>query len=429
MPASEAVTALAILAWLHLERGEVAAGMTTLDRIVPIVETHDRHPAGPTLASERSQILLALGRWRRPPPQRGSASTRLPGRPRTVDRRPAPTVQPIRRTGRAWTPARRRCGAPWRDRVGAHVGASYDHMGRALLDMLAGDLVNAPRGGRRSRRSHIPGTSATGETSSTAASSTSGLGVRKRHCAASRPQAPAWNRDRRFNAAILTTRCGRAPTSPTPARAHRDPAAEDSVRTHADDLVTAHKATTPDPFAAHPFYVAGPAWGASWMAELSRVTGTNDPQAWAVAGAAWTDLRRPHRAAYALWRQAEALLLGGHGTEAGTCLRAAAAAALQHEPLRAGIHSLARLARIDLSAGRPPRPREPALYGLTDRELTVLRLVAEGLSNAQIGQRLFISDKTASVHITNILRKLGATNRTHAATLAQRAGLLEAERS
>jgi DNA-binding NarL/FixJ family response regulator len=54
----------------------------------------------------------------------------------------------------------------------------------------------------------------------------------------------------------------------------------------------------------------------------------------------------------------------------------------------------------------------------------VLKLVAQGFTNTQIGGRLFISDSTASVHVTNILRKLGVKNRTQAAALAHQAGLL-----
>ena len=62
-------------------------------------------------------------------------------------------------------------------------------------------------------------------------------------------------------------------------------------------------------------------------------------------------------------------------------------------------------------------------YGLTEREVAVLGMVAAGRTNAQIASELFISPKTASVHITNILRKLGVANRVQAATIATRAGL------
>jgi len=62
-------------------------------------------------------------------------------------------------------------------------------------------------------------------------------------------------------------------------------------------------------------------------------------------------------------------------------------------------------------------------YGLTEREVEVLRLIGEGLTNRQIGQRLFISTGTAAVHVSNILRKLGVTGRVQAATIAHELGL------
>ncbi|MFE0529777.1 LuxR C-terminal-related transcriptional regulator, partial [Micromonospora parva] len=61
---------------------------------------------------------------------------------------------------------------------------------------------------------------------------------------------------------------------------------------------------------------------------------------------------------------------------------------------------------------------------LTAREREVLRLVAEGHSNSRIAERLFISPKTASVHVSRIIAKLGVTNRVEAAALAHRLGLL-----
>jgi DNA-binding NarL/FixJ family response regulator len=71
---------------------------------------------------------------------------------------------------------------------------------------------------------------------------------------------------------------------------------------------------------------------------------------------------------------------------------------------------------------RHTQAREP--YGLTGRELAVLRLLAAGRSNAQIGAELYISPSTASVHVSSILRKLGVTSRVQAAAVAERAGLL-----
>jgi DNA-binding CsgD family transcriptional regulator len=91
---------------------------------------------------------------------------------------------------------------------------------------------------------------------------------------------------------------------------------------------------------------------------------------------------------------------------------------------------LARRARIDLSMPAPPvqpEQRAPRAFGLTDRELAVLRLFAEGKTNSEIGAALFITRKTASVHVTNILRKLDVTTRVQAAALAERAGLLPAD--
>jgi DNA-binding NarL/FixJ family response regulator len=106
-----------------------------------------------------------------------------------------------------------------------------------------------------------------------------------------------------------------------------------------------------------------------------------------------------------------------------------------HAPLLAEIHKLALRAHIPLSPapsgpGKAPGPaRPPTRYGLTSREITVLRLVAAGHTNAQIGAELFISPKTASVHVTSILRKFGVSSRTHAAAVAERAGLLDGEQA
>src|SRR6185437_8104152 len=90
-------------------------------------------------------------------------------------------------------------------------------------------------------------------------------------------------------------------------------------------------------------------------------------------------------------------------------------------------HALADRARIPLdSAASAPAelPADTTLYGLTERELLVLDLLVAGRSNSEIGAELFISRKTASVHVSNILRKLGVSNRAQAAALAERAGLV-----
>jgi DNA-binding NarL/FixJ family response regulator len=143
---------------------------------------------------------------------------------------------------------------------------------------------------------------------------------------------------------------------------------------------------------------------------------------------------RPHRAAYARLRQAEALLAHPGGrTEVAPVLETAARQAAQHIPLSDAIHDLARRARIDLSLSLPAataelEPPAPRAFGLTDRELAVLQLLAEGKTNSEIGAALFITRKTASVHVTNILRKLDVTTRVQAAALAERARVLDSSR-
>ena len=100
------------------------------------------------------------------------------------------------------------------------------------------------------------------------------------------------------------------------------------------------------------------------------------------------------------------LLAAGQGPAAATGpLRAAHAVAVRlgAGPLRWEIEALARRARIRLTATEPePAPAPVRPYGLTDREADVLRLLAAGHTNREIGRQLFISPKTASVHVTSI---------------------------
>jgi len=187
------------------------------------------------------------------------------------------------------------------------------------------------------------------------------------------------------------------------------------------------------PFTDHPLVATIPAERASWDAERTRLAGQSDPADWADAAKAWHDLGCTHRAGYALWRQAQALLDAGQPTgAAATALRAAAVAADGHEPLLRQIRALADRARIRLrpdspaaDAGSTSNNRVPPPYGLTSREVAVLRLLAAGRSNAQIGAELYISPSTAGVHVSAILRKLGVPGRVQAAALAERAGLLD----
>jgi DNA-binding CsgD family transcriptional regulator/tetratricopeptide (TPR) repeat protein len=164
-----------------------------------------------------------------------------------------------------------------------------------------------------------------------------------------------------------------------------------------------------------------PAWHAKAEAEWTRVQGRSDPKAWLVAVEAFS-YGAVYEVARCRWRLAEALLGAGEREPATAAAQAAhkTARRLGAEPLRGALEALARRGRLDLGAGVPA---ERSLAGLTPRELEVLRLLVEGRSNRQIAEALFISVKTASVHVTNLLAKLGVHSRLEAAATARRLGL------
>jgi DNA-binding CsgD family transcriptional regulator len=137
------------------------------------------------------------------------------------------------------------------------------------------------------------------------------------------------------------------------------------------------------------------------------------PAAWDDAAAAWAALDEPYPWARALLAAA---------TEAGDAadrLRVAAVHAdrLGAVPLRTEIDRLARVLRV-------PNTEPDDRYGLTDRELEVLGLLAEGHTNREIAAELYISAKTVSTHVSNILTKLAVPGRVQAATAAHRLNLL-----
>ena len=193
------------------------------------------------------------------------------------------------------------------------------------------------------------------------------------------------------------------------------------------ELTSLHDALHPDPFACTVPVTSG-ASCLTWHAELGRGRGDADPDAWHAAADAWDQLLMAHRSAYCRWRQAEALLATrGPRDHAREALRTGKRLAEGHQPLTEAIKATAARARIaltdSLTADTAPTSSDDALH-LTDRERAVLRLLTEGKTNADIGRQLFISPKTASVHVTSILRKLGVQSRTHAAAIAERSGLL-----
>ncbi|MBW5485199.1 helix-turn-helix transcriptional regulator [Streptomyces bambusae] len=199
------------------------------------------------------------------------------------------------------------------------------------------------------------------------------------------------------------------------------PAAE-AGRAAALDTVRAAARTLATPFpvwTAHAEYV---------RAELLRAEGRDGVDDWRSVEAAVRPLERPYLLARARHRLAEALLAaGGDRAQAGLLVRQAHAAAdrLGSRRLREDLALLAQRARLPLvdadetvEAEAETDPVEA--LGLTSRERDVLRLVAAGLSNRQIAEELFISPKTASVHVSNILAKLGVAGRGEAAALAHR---------
>jgi DNA-binding CsgD family transcriptional regulator/tetratricopeptide (TPR) repeat protein len=196
-------------------------------------------------------------------------------------------------------------------------------------------------------------------------------------------------------------------------------------------------------------------------AHRRRVRGRPSSSAWAKIADAWMARSLPYPAAKARWWQALAILqAGGARDEARVALAEAAAiaAALPAGPLLAAVTDLATRARLALpevgeaaeralvamgpglasDAGAGPdggrglaaqlvgiEVGSPAeTYGLSPREQEVLRIVAEGRTDREIAERLFISERTVHVHVRNVLAKLGVTSRTQAASLALRQGLV-----
>jgi DNA-binding CsgD family transcriptional regulator len=175
-------------------------------------------------------------------------------------------------------------------------------------------------------------------------------------------------------------------------------------------------------------------WLEQASAELRAARHDQDPEPWARIVVRWDEFGCPYFAAAARFRCAETLLLAGGARSSSDRARARellidaarTAMLLEAEPLARDTEDLARRARLTLdgAADAPERTRATrGAFDLTRQELEVLRLVSEGRSNGEIGDRLFISRKTASVHVSNILRKLGAANRIEAAAIARRHGL------
>ncbi|MEV7994620.1 AAA family ATPase [Streptomyces sp. NPDC086077] len=185
--------------------------------------------------------------------------------------------------------------------------------------------------------------------------------------------------------------------------------------------------------AAKTLSTKAPIWLAheQWVrAELQRVEGSADAETWTPVVTAFEQLERPYDLARVRHRLAEALLAtdaADHRDRVTELLRLAYAVAdhLGARPLTDAIALLAQRARLSLAPASGPKPSADPVeaLGLTSRERDVLRLVSNGLTNRQIAEELFISPKTASVHVSNILAKLGVSGRGEAAAVAHRLSL------
>ncbi len=174
---------------------------------------------------------------------------------------------------------------------------------------------------------------------------------------------------------------------------------------------------------------------AGCRAESARAMGSPDPELWAKVASSWRELDAPYAVAYALFREAEALLSGsgGRADAQGALVEATrVCTALSAQPLREQILALGRRARLKVTTqpadgnGHAPASNNDspaARLGLTNREAEVLGLLAAGMTNREISEQLYISKHTTSVHVSHILAKLGVPNRVMAASAAQRLGL------
>jgi DNA-binding CsgD family transcriptional regulator/tetratricopeptide (TPR) repeat protein len=208
------------------------------------------------------------------------------------------------------------------------------------------------------------------------------------------------------------------------ARARRDGGAARDRLGRAGELVAVARGAAAEAATVTP-NAAG--WLALAEAEYERAQGESRPAVWSEAAATWDRLERPPLAAYCRWRQAEALVAAGASrTEASGPLRQAhaVAARIGAKPLVGQLELLAQRARLELAspdAGSPDQKQGlDEILGLTPREAEVLALVARGYTNREIAAALVISVRTAGVHVSHILRKLGAPNRLEAAAIAHR---------
>ncbi len=222
--------------------------------------------------------------------------------------------------------------------------------------------------------------------------------------------------------------------------ADRALAARDEGRPVPDDAMALSAAVRDEVLSMDPRSPADHGHRALVAAEHARLRREGEVEAWREAVERCRAMNEPVPLAYALFRQAEALSSAGDREAAGAAASEALTLAqtVGAAPLEADVDALIRGARLraTVAAGNGTAPSAAAVadaepgelerLGLTAREGEVLRLVADGRSNSQIAEALFISRKTASVHVSNILSKLGVSTRVEAAALAHRRGIADA---
>jgi DNA-binding CsgD family transcriptional regulator/tetratricopeptide (TPR) repeat protein len=173
-----------------------------------------------------------------------------------------------------------------------------------------------------------------------------------------------------------------------------------------------------------PMGVEAQAWQARVEAEGARLRGKAAPDLWQTAVDAF-GFGHVYEVARSRWRLAESLLAtddrGGAAEQAGAAHEVAVR--LGAVPLRTAVEGLVRRGRLGVVL--PGATRSPEVTAvLTPREAEVLGLLAQGRTNRQIGAELYISEKTASVHVSNIIAKLGASGRTESVAIAASRGLI-----
>ncbi len=205
------------------------------------------------------------------------------------------------------------------------------------------------------------------------------------------------------------------------AAAAEDTAAAAAHVAAAAAIVDRQEAAAPTPGVSGPH---GRSWHCRLRAEAARAAGTDTAEQWEQVRALAEAAGRVQEQVYAATRAGRRLLEAGKRQEAAAVLAPALAQAesLRAAPMAAEMQELVQRGRLRVSSGRPVA--SPVQSPLTAREAEVLALVARGLSNRAVGQSLFISEKTASVHLSHILAKLGAGTRTEAAAVARQRGLL-----